>query len=419
MRVKKESKQDLAKALHPRYLRATRQEKGRLLDEFVEVTGYHRNYAKQILLHGPAATPTGRLGPRTGTPRYAGGRPSVYGSRVIQALYVAAEATGWICGKRLVAALPQLVPALEQEGALSLFTSERTALLNMSAATIDRKLARERAQHNPAQAQRSMHHQARYAVALSGADPHLHSLERAAARLLGNRPGGSLWREHGGHLPIYLCTLNAVDVATGWTECVAVANKGQGAVFAALQLMRERLPFPLLGLDSDNGGEFINDHLIRYCQRERITFTRCRPYRKNDQAHVEQKNGSVVRQLVGYDRYTTPAALAQLGCVYELVRLHVNAYLPVMKLVGLVGKERTGSRVHKHYDVPTTPYKRALAAGVLSLQAQSHFQAQLRAAGPGPLSLRHQLLAELDKLWTFCSVQQHSVLRQRLPFSQV
>lgn len=164
--------------------------------------------------------------------------------------------------------------------------------------------------------------------------------------------------------------------------------------------MRERLPFPLLGIDSDNGSEFINGHLIRYCQTEKITFTRCRPYHKNDQAHVEQKNGSVVRQLVGYDRYTTPAALAQLGHVYELVRLYVNAYLPVMKLTG---KQREGSKVHKHYDTPTTPYRRALQAGVLSSEAQEHFQSQLQAAAKGPLSLRQQLLTELDNLWALLS----------------
>ncbi len=178
---------------------------------------------------------------------------------------------------------------------------------------------------------------------------------------------------------------------------MGVAGKGQAAVFEGLQLVRRRLPFPLLGIDSDNGSEFINDHLIRYCQQERITFTRCRPYRKNDQAHVEQKNGSVVRQLVGYDRYITPSALVQLGLVYELVRLHVNAYLPVMKLVA---KEREGAKAHKHYDTPTTPYSRALRAGVLSSQAQTDFHHQLRAATEGPLSLRRQLLSELDKLWS-------------------
>lgn len=112
---------------------------------------------------------------------------------------------------------------------------------------------------------------------------------------------------------------------------------------------------------------------------------------------MEQKNGSVVRQLVGYDRYTTSLALSQLNRVYELVRLHVNAYLPVMKLVA---KEREGAKVKKRYDTPTTPYKRALAAGVLSSEAQARFHNQLYAAAAGPLSLRHQLLTELDKLWS-------------------
>src|SRR5207249_1636485 len=148
MQVRKESKQDLAKALHPKYLRANRGQKSRLLDEFVEVSGYHRNYAKKLLLHGPPS-PTGRRDPLRGIRRHAGGRPPVYPPALIQALQVACEATGWICGKRLVAALPDLVDALEQEGALCLFASEREALLKMSAATIDRRLAATRAQHKP------------------------------------------------------------------------------------------------------------------------------------------------------------------------------------------------------------------------------------------------------------------------------
>jgi hypothetical protein len=393
MQVRKESKQDLAKALHPKYLKATRAHKSRLLNEFVEVTGYHRNYAKKLLLHGPPV-PTGRRDPLTGNRKYAGGRPPLYGPVPIQALHVVAEATGWICGKRLVAVLPELVPALEQEGALCLFSAERAALLRMSAATIDRKLAAARAHHKPK------------GVCITKPGTLLRSQVpiRTYTPWDEQQPGfmevdlvAHCGESTAGY---YLCTLNAVDLATGWTECVAVANKGQGAVFAALQLMRKRLPFPLLGIDSDNGSEFINDHLIRYCQQEKITFTRCRPYKKNDQAHVEQKNGSVVRQLVGYDRYTTPAALEQLGRVYELVRLHVNAYLPVMKLVD---KQREGGKVRKRYDTPTTPYKRALKAGVLSLEAQANFQAQLREAAAGPLSLRHRLLGELDKLWTLLS----------------
>lgn len=391
MRVKKESKQDLAKALHPKYLRASRKEKGRMLDEFVEVTGYNRNYAKKVLLHGPAIH-RGKLDPCTGTRRHAGGRPSIYSGTVLQALYVAAKATGWICGKRLVGVLPELVVALEREGAISLFASERMALLQMSAATIDRKLAHLRVQNKPkgvctTKPGTLLRSQVPIRTYTPWNEQQPGFLEIDLVAHCGESTAGT-----------YLCTLNCVDVATGWTECVAVPNKGQSAVFAALRQVRERLPFPLLGIDSDNGSEFINDHLIRYCQAEHITFTRCRPYRKNDQAHVEQKNGSVVRQLVGYDRYITPAALVQLGRVYELVRLYVNIYLPVMKLTG---KEREGAKVKKHYDTPTTPYNRALRAGVLSSEAQANFHYQLRAAAEGPLSLRHLLLAELDKLWGF------------------
>jgi hypothetical protein len=318
----------------------------------------------------------------------------------IQALQVVAEATGWICGKRLVAVLPELVPALEQEGALCLFSTERAALLKMSAATIDRKLAAARAQHKPkgvciTKPGTLLRSQVPIRTYTPWDEQQPGFVEVDLVAHCGESTAGS-----------YLCTLNAVDVATGWTECVAVANKGQAAVFEALQLMRKRLPFPLLGIDSDNGSEFINDHLIRYCQQEKITFTRCRPYKKNDQAHVEQKNGSVVRQLVGYDRYTTPAALEQLAGVYELVRLHVNVYLPVMKLVDKQ-REQQGGKVRKRYDTPTTPYQRALKAGVLSLEAQANFQARLREAAAGPLSLRYRLLAELDKLWSLSATSSY------------
>lgn len=397
MKVKKESKQDLAKALHARYLKASRAQKSKLLDEFVEVTGYHRNHAKRLLLHG-VTPPTGRFDWRTGARRHAGGRPQVYGPVVLQALFVAAEATGWICGKRLVGVLPELVDALLQEGAISLLAPERHSLLQMSAATIDRKFSRERALHKPkgvctTKPGTLLRSQVPIRTYTPWDEQQPGFLEIDLVAHCGESTAGT-----------YLCTLNCVDVATGWTECVGVANKGQAAVFAALQQVRTRLPFPLLGIDSDNGSEFINDHLIRYCQAERITFTRCRPYRKNDQAHVEQKNGSVVRQLVGYDRYTTPASLVQLGRVYELTRLHVNAYLPVMKLVG---KERQGSKVHKRYDTPTTPFRRAVQAGVLSSEAQAHFQRQLCAAAVGPLSLRHELLAQLDKLWNLSATSSY------------
>src|SRR5581483_7491411 len=156
----------------------------------------------------------------------------------------------------------------------------------------------------------------------------------------------------------YLNTLTVTDVASGWTECQGVWGKGQAAVFAALETIRTRLPMPLLGLDADNGSEFLNAHLVRWCAQEQITFTRSRPYWKNDQAHVEQKNWSQVRRLLGYDRYESEAALEALNAVYQQLRLWTNHWQPVLKLVG---KERDGAQVTKRYDTAQTPYQRLLA----------------------------------------------------------
>ena len=378
MGVRRESKHELAEAMRARYWAARRKERGRLLDDFVEVTGYHRKYALRLLRHGVRAG---------GPHQRRGGRAVVYGPAVLVALEVAQEAMGWICGKRLAPFLPELVPALEREGALCLAPAVREALLRISPSTVDRRLAAARA--------------------------------RAKPRGLGTTKPGSLLKkqvpirtftpwdeERPGFLEIdlvghcggsvageYINTLDMVDVATGWTECAAVANKSQSGVFAALKRVRERLPLPLLGLDSDNGSEFLNDHLVRYCQEEKLTFTRCRPYKKNDQAHVEQKNWSVVRQLIGYDRYKGSIALAQMERVYEVVRVYVNAYQPVMKLIG---KERVGEKVRKRYDVPKTPYHRAMEAGVML--AQTQFESQIQAQGP--MALRRRLDAELDRLWS-------------------
>ncbi len=380
MSVKRGSKHELAEAMRGRYWAAGRKEKGHLLDEFVAVTGYHRKYALTLLRHGKK---------KGGGSKRRGGRAIVYGPAVLAALEVAQKAMGWICGKRLAPFLADLVPALEEEGELRLDPTVREALLRIKASTIDRRLAGARA--------------------------------RAKPRGRGTTKPGSLlkkqvpirtftpWDEQRpGFLEIdlvahcgastsgeYINTLDMVDVATGWTECAAVKGKSQAAVFTALKRVRERLPLPLLGLDSDNGSEFLNDQLVRYCQQEELTFTRCRPNQKNDQAHVEQKNWSVVRQLIGYDRYEGDAALAQMERVHEITWIYVNAYQPVMKLIG---KERVGAKVRKRYDVPKTPYQRATEAGAMDPERLAKFESQMRAQGP--MALRRRLDAELDRLWS-------------------
>jgi hypothetical protein len=194
----------------------------------------------------------------------------------------------------------------------------------------------------------------------------------------------------------YLNTLVGTDVATGWTECVGVWGKSQRAVFAGVQTLRQRLPFPLLGLDSDNGSEFLNNHLVRYCTQEELTFTRSRPYWKNDQAHVEQKNWSVVRRLVGYGRYESEAALAQFNRIYELLRVWTNWWQPSLKLIAKDRDDATG-KTKKTYDTAQTPYRRLLASGVLDDAARRQALAETCAAH-GPMALRRRLGAAVEHL---------------------
>ncbi len=379
MGVRRGSKHEVIDALRRGYQAAGRVEKGRLIDEVVAVAGYERRYAQRLLRGG-----TPYHGPRL---RRAG-RARQYGAEVTRALEVAAEATGWICGKRLAPFLPEVIPALETEGALRLDDAVRAAVCGVSAATIDRRLAESRRQHKP-------------------------------RGLVTTKPGSVLksqiplrtytpWDEeapgfveidlvaHGGTSAAgaFAYTLDAVDSATGWTECAALPHKSQVAVVAALRVFRGRFPFPLRGIDSDNGSEFINALLMGYCAMERLTFTRGRAYHKNDQAHVEQTNWSVVRQMSGDDRYEEADAVAQLDHIYRLLHLYVNGYLPVMKLVG---KERDGARVRKQDDTPRTPYRRASAAGVLDAEASAPFAALREHTGP--LTLRRQSDAASAALW--------------------
>jgi hypothetical protein len=316
MSVRQVSKHELVAAQRSRYLAAPRAEKGRILDEFVAATGYHRKHAVRLLRAGPPP-------PRVGH----GGRKRVYDALVDGALRQVAEASDWLCGKRLAPFLDELVPALEAERALSLEDPVRERLLQMSAASIDRHLRTVRWQRRPS--------------GLSTTKPG--SLLKRQVPVQAYTP----WdQQRPGFVEIdlvahcgtstagfYLNTLTVTDVATGWTECLGVWGKGQAAVFAALEQARARLPLPLLGIDSDNGSEFLNALLVRWCAREQITFTRSRPYWKNDQAHVEQKNWSVVRRLLGYDRYESAAALAALHQVYGWLRRWCNHWQPTLKLI--------------------------------------------------------------------------------------
>jgi hypothetical protein len=376
---------EYTEAIRERYLRVPRKEKGKILDEFTKVTGYHRKSAIRLLHQANT--------PRVNKKR---GRPRTYGATLVGALRVVWEAADRLCSKRLRPFLPELVKVLRRHREVAVSAEVEAQLCQMSPSTIDRLLKPWRR--------------------LGGRRPF--STTKPASLLKSSIPIRTFadWEEnkpgfleadlvpHCGESPegFYLNTLSTVDIATGWSECVGVWGKGQERVGSAVHRVRQRLPFPLLGLDSDNGSEFINRHLFAYCQREKITFTRSRSYKKNDNCHVEQKNWSVVRRLIGYDRYNSRAAYETLNRTYDLLRLYVNFFQPVMKLVS---KTRHGAKVRKVYDTARTPYQRTLESGVLTEAKQQELAATYH--GLNPVLLLKQINENLESLWKLAVLPAH------------
>jgi hypothetical protein len=372
------AKRELLAQIAPRYHEADHQQKSVILDEFVAATGYVRNYAIRLLAN-PVISP-----PATITRQ----RERRYGPAVQSALRVIWEAANYICAKRLVPFLPELLPALERHGHLQVAEDVRSQLLAISPATADRLLS------------------------VARRDPALRGLSTTKAGNLLKRqiPVRTFtdWDDarpgffeidlvaHGGGNPegAFLYTLVLTDVATGWTECLPLLNRGQHGVVQAMEQVRQLLPLPLAGIDSDNGKEFLNTELLNYCEREQITFTRGRAYKKNDQCFVEQKNGAIVRHFIGYDRYEGERAYRQLTEVYRALRLSVNFFQPSMKLVE---KTREGSHVQRRYDAAQTPFQRLVAAGVLPAPQQTHLTTLFE--GLDPVRLLRHLERLQDALW--------------------
>lgn len=331
---------ELLVALAARYRGSERGEKTRILDEFAFVTGYHRKHAIRLL----RATPPGQA---------PASRPErrVYDAAVREALIVLWEASDRICGKRLKAMIPTLLPAMERHGHLDLVPDIRAALLEISAATIDRALAPQRERSGSGTRRRRSPSALRQSIPVrtfsDWNDPPPGFIEVDLVAHSGPVASGA-----------FIQTLVLTDIATGWTECAPLLVREQTLLVGVLREVRARMPFPLLGFDSDNDSVFINETVRDYCLAEGIVFTRCRPYRKNDQAHVEQKNGAIVRRIVGYRRFAGMAAARELAALYARTRLFVNAFQPSFKLAE---KERDGARVRKRYHAPATPCDRLLA----------------------------------------------------------
>lgn len=386
MRLTMQQRQAVVAKTAARYQRSRKKEKSMILSELVELTEYSRAYARRVLRqHGQRLKPGKQslvVDVRLRAPRQ---RSAFYDEKVKAALLKIWRMMDYICGKRMQPALAEMVVVLERHNELHCDRLTKQKLLRVSAATIDRLLRTERRKYELRGKART-----KPGTLLKHQIP-----IRTFAEWDEQQPGFGeidlVGHEGGVAAGDYCQTLDLTDIATTWTETLAVRNKAQARVFEALQKVRKNLPFPLLGLDSDNGSEFINDELLRYCKHERISFTRSRPYRKNDSCFVEQKNYSIVRRAVGYARYDTDEQCQLLNELYSYLRLYTNFFLPTMKLKS---KERVGSRVKKRYDQALTPYQRVLQSKLVSKAKKDQLRTKYATLNPAALKRKLERLQQ-------------------------
>jgi hypothetical protein len=397
-----QGKRELLAQVAPRYREASRKQKTLILNEFIAATGYARKYAIRLL--------TLRVIPSPGPIRRP--RARRYGKEVQEALSIAWAAVNYIGSKRLAPFLEELVPALEEHGHLELSEEARVQLCRISHATIDRILRPLYAGDAPRGISTTkrgtlLKHQVPVRTFADWNEIQPGFLEADLVAHCGRSVEGA-----------FLHTLVLTDIATAWVECLPLRYRSQHAVIQALDQARRLLPFPVLGLDTDNGAEFLNAEMLGYCEREKITFTRGRAYKKNDQCFVEQKNGAVVRQLVGYDRFEGERAYRQLAELYRGVRLYINFFQPSMKLKT---KHREGSKVRCTYDTAQTPFQRLRAS--LDTEGLKRLQAIFQALDP--VRLLRQIETLQDALWKHAALptadrseQQHETgLKTELRFT--
>ena len=379
MRLDLKARQALVRVNAGRYQKSTKKEKGKILDELVQSTGYRRCYASLLLSRHGRPVRVDRTTTLVGdiSKRVRKKREPIYGPDVLEAVRKIWANLDFLCGKRLKAVLIETLTKMERWGEIEVATSTKEKLERISAATIDRLLARERKRlelksrsgTKPGTLLRSQI-QIRTSTDWDDCRPGFGEID------LVSHSGG----DERGEFAQSLCF---TDIASTWSDAVAVRNKAQAHVFEGLQNVRKRLPFKLLGIDSDNGSEFINAHLVTYCMKEDITFTRSRPYRKNDNCFVEEKNYTLVRRAAGYLRYDTPRELEILNRLYHYWCLRTNYFLPTMKLIN---KYRIGSKVVKQYDSPQTPYQRLLASRHVTARVKQQLRQVYEELNPAQLT---------------------------------
>ncbi len=379
------SKKEYTEAVHKRYKKASRRDKTAILDEFCATTGYHRKYAI-VLLRGFKRFTKPK-------PKKRGRRP-LYGDEILHALKRIWRAANLPCSKRLKVILPLWLPGYAQLfEPLSLDGIK--ALKRISPSTIDRLLKPTRMKyktHGRSTTKPGTLLRRHIPVKVNQWDETRPGfLEADTVAHCGETTAG-----------IYVNTIDFVDIATGWTEQRAVWGKGERGVLEQIKDVEQSLPFPLLGFDCDNGSEFLNYHLVRhFAERIRpIAFTRSRAYHKDDNAHIEQKNWTHVRQWIGYDRIDRPGAVELLNDLYRSEwRLFHNFFCPSVKLIA---KERIGSKTIKRHDSPKTPYQRIMESVHIPDPVKVALTKELE--GLNPFVLRKAMEAKLKRVFALAAI---------------
>src|SRR3982075_1383181 len=369
-RISMGTRREITAAVVDRYRSAGRMDKGRILDELCAVTGWHRKHAVRALASHARISPEARRQ-----------RSPTYGATIRDALVALWEASDRICGKRLKVMIPTLLPSLERHGRLKLDQGGRALVLAVSAATIDRLLVETK-------------------IAAAGGKRRRAGFYSAIRREVPIRTFND-WNSpppgfcevdmvaHGGTSVAgsFIQTLTMVDVATGWTECLPLVTREGSLVVEAINRAQSLFPWLLRGVDFDNDSAFMNDVVVPWCREQKLEVTRSRAYKKNDQAFVEQKNGAVVRRLMGYGRFDGVETARVMARLYAAARLYVNFFQPSFKLKE---KRREGAKVIKRYHPPSTPYERALAHPKVTAAVKKRLRDQYRSLDPV------RLLAEIS-----------------------
>lgn len=371
------ARKEMLTSIKEKYKSSDWKMRNQLLDGFIAATGYDRKHAIK-LLNSKAIKKEKKQG-----------RPAYYNIAVVQVLEMVWYASNQICSKRIVPFLPDLIAALERHGHLRTTEEIKSRVISISPATFDRLLRKERIKIKNGLSTTKPGALLKNAIKI-----------RTYSDWNENQPGffETDLVAHCGETTrgVFLNTLVLTDILTTWTECIPLIRKSADDVILGLNTASQLLPFRILGIDVDNGCEFINYDVMHYCEQKNITFTRARPFKKNDQAHVEEKNGSIVRRIIGYDRYESETAWKIMSNLYALLRLYINFFQPSLKLLE---KVREGSKTIKKYDKAKTPYQRVLLSDHIAQSVKNELTQQYNKLDP--IVLQTEIKKLQEQLWMF------------------